>query len=515
MSNGCTPSSTRSYPPRRGWRQSFSAAVWGSSTGNNASTPTDMHQHDVDMLQSPSGIIPNGVCKKDYLATLTEVVKNIVNARRQYLNNADENWQNFLDNVEASHKFFFCKDPNRMYRETFTIENYRMLFQREASCYRDDVCRGVKRIRDGMWVNGDEVHFPQALQDLGFELAERGEKLMDVVYQLEENRVHHQCKDMNDNKVNAINRFKQAMRSFDSKYTEFEKNYIEALISVEKRSRNLVQTIAEKITRDQETEEYYFPDQELLDNIAELNKKSRDCFNCRYDVKILHQCMQNVHQERVHKKLWYLGKEVVDTFNDICQFLTDLLPKILRVHPKLEHNPGLVARLEKFHDAYNRVSNWLLNFEDEGREVPISSFCDFLDRALGSDSANDLDNDVENILQIPRLFCLFAWEQREKIQNDVNSDIAKFVNELYPDLLLELATVFSQLPEELDNVEESVWQVVDCGINSDKPSELAKSLEVLSMKLQRKNANVWNNFVSVILHEEEEEDERRPRLPSV
>ena len=32
-----------------------------------------------------------------------------------------------------------------------------MLFQRESSAYRDDVCRGVKRIRDGMWVNGEEV----------------------------------------------------------------------------------------------------------------------------------------------------------------------------------------------------------------------------------------------------------------------------------------------------------------------------------------------------------------------
>lgn len=54
--------------------------------------------------------------------------------------------------------FGFFNLKNKGYRENFTIENYRMLFQRESSAYRDDVCRGVKRIRDGMWVNGEEVY---------------------------------------------------------------------------------------------------------------------------------------------------------------------------------------------------------------------------------------------------------------------------------------------------------------------------------------------------------------------
>ena len=35
----------------------------------------------------------------------------------------------------------------------------------------------------------------------------------------------------------------------------------------------------------------------------------------------------------------------------------------------------------------------------------------------------------------------------------------------------------------------------------------AKALEEVSMKLQRANANRWNAFVSVILHEEESQTE--------
>lgn len=51
--------------------------------------------------------------------------------------------------MQAAYTFFNSnKAPERAYRDGFTIENYRMLFQRESSAYRDDVCRGVKRIRE-------------------------------------------------------------------------------------------------------------------------------------------------------------------------------------------------------------------------------------------------------------------------------------------------------------------------------------------------------------------------------
>ena len=55
------------------------------------------------------------------------------------------------------------------------------------------------------------------------------------------------------------------------------------------------------------------------------------------------------------------------------------------------------------------------------------------------------------------------------------------------------------------------------GIDTPQPTMFAKALEEVSMKLQRANANRWNAFVSVILHEEESQEERaaRPRLPSV
>lgn len=62
-----------------------------------------------------------------------------------------------------------------------------------------------------------------------------------------------------------------------------------------------------------------------------------------------------------------------------------------------------------------------------------------------------------------------------------------------------------------------VEMVINHGVDKTSPSEVAKQLENVSMKLQRTNANQWNSFVSVILHEEEEEEEKRarPRLPSV
>ncbi len=55
----------------------------------------------------------------------------------------------------------------------------------------------------------------------------------------------------------------------------------------------------------------------------------------------------------------YMPEELLERFQDICTYLKGVLPKILRVHPKLEHNPGLVQRMEKFNESYNRVCNWV------------------------------------------------------------------------------------------------------------------------------------------------------------
>ncbi len=160
-----------------------------------------------------------------------------------------------------------------------------MLFQREASAYRDDVCRGVKRIRDGMWVNGEEVKFESYLVDQGMELASRGEKIMDIVWNIDDMDLVSSLRNTSDfcyptTKETTIERFRQAMVTFDEKYVVFEKNYIEALIAVEKRSRSLVQQVAELISQLAESGEKV--NQKLLDKMAELNKKSRDCFNCSY-----------------------------------------------------------------------------------------------------------------------------------------------------------------------------------------------------------------------------------------
>ncbi len=106
------------------------------------------------------------------------------------------------------------------------------------------------------------------------------------------------------------------------------------------------------------------------------------------------------YEQSVHRKLWYLPKELLERFDDICKYLQDLLPKILRVHPKLEHNPGLVQRLEKFHEVYQWVQQWIVN------DNPMSDFCHFLDQNLPD---VNLGASVEKCLLIPRAFLIFVW----------------------------------------------------------------------------------------------------------
>ncbi|CAD7955806.1 unnamed protein product [Amoebophrya sp. A120] len=388
-----------------GGGQNFSPS--GGGAGNAQQDENAMMGNDDNITPSPRTL--QDLKAKEYRVKLTQIFNGLAMARKSYLNHADENWQTFLDRVQEAYEFFEGgKTPERNYRDSFTIENYRMLFQRENFAYRDDVCRGVKRIRDGMWVNGEEVKFPQSLVDEGFELASRGEKLMDVVFMIDDMELNRSMEQVHPTtRAVAVEKFKIALRMFDTKYVIFEKNYIEALIAVEKRSRNLVETIAKQIVTLAESGEKV--NQELLDHMAELNKKSRDCFNCRYDYNIMRTVLTKSYEASIHERLWYLPTELIERFDDICAYLKELQPKILRVHPKLEHNPGLVQRLEKFHDTYGRVCDWVNNGEN-----PMSQFCQFLDEVLPTKNIQ-LDGSVDSILLIPRLFCLFAWKHRVQL----------------------------------------------------------------------------------------------------
>ena len=69
--------------------------------------------------------------------------------------------------------------------------------------------------------------------------------------------------------------------------------------------------------------------------------------------------------------------------------LTGSLVANFKVHPKLEHNPGLVQRLERFHECYNRVKQFMYS-----PASPMSRFCKFLERD-GLDEKLDSSVDSE------------------------------------------------------------------------------------------------------------------------
>lgn len=495
----------------RSWRQTVTSMMgYGGPTTNNQGTYGDENDDDNIMVSPP---LVSALKSKDYRVRLSEIFGGLVVARRTYLNHVDENWQQFLDRLQEAFVFFESKAPLREYRDSFTIENYRMLFQRESSAYRDDVCRGVKRIRDGMWVNGEEVKFHQVLVDEGFDLASRGEKLMDLVFMIDDLELHRHLPTNPDlfhpsnRPAKTIERFRQALKVFDERYVIFEKNYIEALIAVEKQSRSLVQQVAELIAELGASGEKV--NQTLLNQMAELNKKSRDCFNCKYDVAVMRAVLNKSYESKIHQRLWYLPQDLIDRFDEICKYLQDLLPKILRVHPKLEHNPGLVQRLEKFHDTYQRVIQWVTPGENA-----MSNFCEFLEEVLPD---TDLGASVEGCLLIPRAFCLFVWKNREELTSNPSGPLHQLVHEFSPELLVEITTVLTVADKQNAPMETLVQEIIQNGISSPDPSSLSKAWEHVSMQLQRSNANSWNSFVSVILHEEEDPEEKmaRPRLPSV
>ena len=51
------------------------------------------------------------------------------------------------------------KPPNREYRKSFKADNYRNLFLKENAVYNGDVYRGIKKVVEGMWLNGRSLGF--------------------------------------------------------------------------------------------------------------------------------------------------------------------------------------------------------------------------------------------------------------------------------------------------------------------------------------------------------------------
>ena len=81
------------------------------------------------------------------------------------------------------------------------------------------------------------------------------------------------------------------------------------------------------------------------------------------------------------------------------------------------------------------------------------------------------------------------------------------MHELHPDILVDLAGLLGGATEEdVDTLRRSVSADSDAsgGSGTFAATDTGKSLEVVSMQLQRKNANNWNAFCSVILHEEDD-----------
>ena len=96
------------------------------------------------------------------------------------------------------------------------------------------------------------MKFSPELVEEGFLLANKGEKLMDSVYLIDDmdmSTIRGMESRPPPERAITIRRLRNAIQDFEAAYRVFEQNYIEALIKVEKQSRSLVQTTAELIAK--------------------------------------------------------------------------------------------------------------------------------------------------------------------------------------------------------------------------------------------------------------------------
>ena len=163
---------------------------------------------------------------------------------------------------------------------------------------------------------GDEVKFSPELVEEGFLLANKGEKLMDSVYLIDDmdmSTIRGMESRPPPERAITIQRLRNAIQDFEAMYRVSEQNYIEALIKVEKQSRSLVQTTADLITKLTQKGKL-FPNQELLNLLGQLDRKSRDKLpkDKDFDMSIMEQVLNQRYKNTMHEKLWYLGSQFLE-----------------------------------------------------------------------------------------------------------------------------------------------------------------------------------------------------------
>lgn len=331
----------------------------------------------------------------------------------------------FLEGLDATARAMRLDAAPRSYRVAFTI-NYRALFPDEARNYRVDVLEASVEQYAVIWVNGDKFEFSaeamrraEALQRAWAELGTLLERWSQASEQ--------------PRFVTRPTRseLRNTLVALDCTWARFEHKYIAELIEIEEKARRLIVQAIEHERCLQQLEATHgegealqlVPEytQELkklvacvahLNSVANFRRKGRDDLS----VEVLADAMSTLRRCDVAERSGestevlaaarILGRDVVESFAAMRDYLREVERCLERVDPHLCNNVGLVARLVDWEESWEVGTRYVQH------EKLLSAVCDLVaeirvaQRLAPALTQMCDDCDVELFLVLPRIIWL-------------------------------------------------------------------------------------------------------------
>ena len=439
----------------------------------------------------------------------------------------------FLNQIELLMSSFNIKGENRNYRKKFS-KAYYYLFEKNKLCFLTEILDSAQETSPYLVVNGDEYSFSSEVLEKGNLLFNSFCSLImtltDIVKNIRDELFFNDVKKVKEE-------LKISLTDFDKKWVDYEENYINELIEIEKKSRKI---IIEGINIEKEITNYenkskahgklLINDQKynqlitkLVEILLKINKTANVDGKGRSDLhsEILFKAEKVLItvSENQSKGMRNLAFKIKSSLYKLRLLLRKYSNNIEGIDPQLRNNKDLAKALYNFEVKWEQGKIYLLDNVKYNQLLSFSQIIEIICEKYNKYSIRELieNNDPSIFVSLPSILLLKAIYKEDKGickeyilgLYDKNNESGKLFNEIKQITkkvkkmindsnktynLLEKLILFDNTNEEI-SIEKEMEKYLD----DNMISSIKKGLTNLSMHLQRYKPTEWNTFFELAM----------------
>ena len=443
-----------------------------------------------------------------------------------------------LNQIECLMVSMNIKGENRDYRKKFT-KAYFYLFEENKLCFLTEILDSAQENTPYIIVNDEQYNFSKEVLNCGNDLfnsfcsmimllADTVKNIRDELFYIDINKIK--------------DKIKFSLIDFDSKWVKYEEKYINELIEIEKKARQL---ILEGIKIENEITNYENKSKnkgkllilndnkynelriKLINNILQLNKIANVNGKGRCDLPpdILFKAEKVLVtvSENQSKGMRNLALKITNSLNVIRSLFHKYSKNIEGIDPQLKNNKDLSNYLFYFENKFELGKTYLLDNQKYNQLLFFSQIIEIICEKYNKYSIRELiENDDPSIfVSLPSILLLKAMNKEDQNickeyitgLNDKNNESGKLFSEI-KNMKKQIKKIIGDTNKTYNILEKSILfdgtketneqLMLDKEIENYKNSKdiisgIKKGLTNLSLHLQRYKPTQWNTFFQLAM----------------